>query len=86
MKNMKLSLILKIFQVTFLQDQKVVSDLHVFESVHQLEQGLRTQCDIDNAYQALCNTIKNDMHDKMSCKRFVLNRSHMNKQRRVGKP
>ena len=53
----------------------------------KLEGSLRTQTDIDNAYEDLCKIIKAEMQKKLSCKRINIDSSNIsNKCRRVGKP
>lgn len=68
----------------FLQDPKLISDLH--NTVFNLESSSRTQQDIDNSYKDLCELIKHDMSEKLHKRIIILNSASSNKRRKVGKP
>ena len=68
----------------FMQTQDIVCKLH--DTINELEQGYRTQENIDHAYSSLCSTIKVEMHNKIPHKTIVYNSSRSNRKRCVGKP
>ena len=71
-------------QDTFLQYEKVKSDLH--NTVFKLETSLRSQQDIDNTYNTLTKCIKKEMSAKLNKCKVTINYASSNKRRKIGKP
>ncbi|MES9880125.1 MAG: reverse transcriptase family protein [Sedimenticola sp.] len=67
----------------FLGSNDVIANLHA--AVYELETGLRTQSELDNAYEKLCSQIRQEMNLKLPHKSISAS-STSNKKRRVGKP
>ena len=83
-KNQSIKYDVSNIQDNFLQEPEIVSDLH--NTVFNLEASLRTQHNINNAYNSLCNNIKKEMSENLNKCKVKIGNASSNKRRKIGKP
>jgi uncharacterized protein with PIN domain len=57
----------------------------LFQSVNEMEQGLRSQYSINQCYMSLCNIIKSEMIENIPHKVVADSNSISNRKRKCGK-